>query len=738
MKKNLFLFLSVFLYLWFPSPVFGAYSTCVVSVSPSSVYAGSTTNITFNIENHHYSDSAPILWVKMIVPSDNFYIEGAGGDGSEIVKTVSIPVETSSDQVLSVTTGLNTAASANWTVLESTDADGANPTVCTGTLGTAIEASPSTLSISDVVATINSTTSVVITWNTTLAASSYVFYGKSDYSSIAFDTTPTTFHSITISGLSPGSTYMYYVQSSNESDTVSSTHSTFNTLAEPTSTPTPIASVITRTITTTTTTTITNTVVREITVTPTPTPLPDKILPVVTVNSDFSNPFTVSPLISGKAQDNIGISKIEYSVDNGKNWLSVEGVEGLGKKVINYSFTPAIYEDGNYKLRVRAKDMFGNIGYSKKYVLVIDRLPPQIGAVMFSIGAQVLLPNEEGIIFSLPNMNQKITLSAVGGPTSIDILSNKKNYSLSENEDNGLWSGILNFDKTGVYVLMAKAIDGANNITDRKMGTVAVLDWGKIASNDSDVTSGAVTLWYSDDQSQKFVVWDGKPYGQTNPQKITKNGEYGFFAPPGRYYLEVKSFGFKTLKTQIFTLTKSLPVTPQLKLEKSFTIKIGPFSIPLPSFSISKQTVSIKSPVIYKQAQPEIPILGNSFPNVNIYLNGDIVSALSFRGKPTVFTFISTWSPYVFEQLEAIREISADSSINVVPIVSQETSAVTDVFSKRGEYPFSIYSDPDGLLVKSFNLSFLPTSVFTDKERVVKKIKIGILTKEELLKDLSN
>jgi peroxiredoxin len=342
------------------------------------------------------------------------------------------------------------------------------------------------------------------------------------------------------------------------------------------------------------------------------------------------------------------------------------------------------------------------------------------------------------VIFTFPNIEQKITLSAVGGPTSVDIVSGNNTYPLIKNVDNGLWSGILSFSKAGIYELTAKAIDGAKNRTERKLNTVVALDSGKILEGNLPVTSGQVALWYLDSQTQRFALWDGESYGQSNPQAITKNGEYGFFAPAGTYYLEVKSFGFKTLRTEIFTLSETTPILADLKLEKSLSFNLGPLTIPLPDFSVSKQSVNIKSPAVPAGAKLTDNIVGTEPPNVDILLDSQNIPTISFLGKPTVFTFLSTWSPYASEQLKSLGELSGNSQINVVPVVSQESSTSVTVFRKRGGYSFPIYSDPDGLLVKPFSLSFLPTTIFIDRKGIVQKVKVGVLTSGELLENVVN
>lgn len=387
----------------------------------------------------------------------------------------------------------------------------------------------------------------------------------------------------------------------------------------------------------------------------------------------------------------------------------------------------------------------GNLGTSSTYILIIDRLPPQVGGVTYSIGPQPLIPDERGAIFTLSNVNQKITLSAIGGPIKISILISSESsgpvqtISLIKNSDSGLWSGNLKFSKPGIYFLDAKSIDGAENTTQRRIGTIAVLNSGKVVSGNSLVSSGTVTLWYFDSQTQRFVVWDGKPYGQDNPQKITKNGEYGFFVPYGKYYLEAKSYGYKTLKTEIFNLSVGMPIAVKLAPEKSPQIHLGPIVLALPSFSASMQGVSIVYPELSLDTNSVNNGVNEDFPNVDIYLSDQKVESISFRGKPTIYTFLSTWSPYISQQLKFLNEFSLENSeINIIPVISQESLTSTIVFGKRGEYSLPIYSDPDGLLVKPLDLSFLPTSVFVDRKGVVRKVKVGVVTKEEILDNIIN
>jgi hypothetical protein len=729
-----FFFALVFFALFLAKPTNAFAVACSVSVSSDPLNTGGSGILTFTIKNTT-EDGTGINYLKFTTPSNNFTITSTNGDyvtgatineaGTEDEVTLSgLGAFEEKQYFIGVSVGSSAVASASWTVQAANSETGEGAVNCEGSTGVSIiSAGQAVINISNVTASITSVTSS-ITWTTSVNTTGQVDYGPTDqYGSTATDTNLSTSHSVSLSGLLANTAYHFRVSSTDENGNVAQIVDNSFTTA------------VAGTITTTTTTAVTtaSTTSRAI---PTPKPLKDTVAPVISIDTEFEKPFLEAPKITGTSSDrgaiNVGVVSVEYSIDDGKNWLPVD--EGTTK----FEFTPTIFEDGNYKIKVRAKDKTGNTGYSSTKTMIIDRLPPQVGGVLFSIGPQVSMPAKDGSIFSLKSLNQKVTLSAVGGPTTIDIVASTKTFSLIKNSDSGLWSGVLSFDEPGTYELTAKAVDGAENRTERKLNTITVLDSGKIVSGNSLVTSGTVTLWYFDNQTQRFVIWDGSPYSQENPQKITKNGEYGFFAPSGKYYLEVRSFGFKILRTEIFNLDIGTPITAQLNLEKSFGLHFGSFAFPLPDFSVSTQSIIVKSPVASSRTEAGTNVVGKELPNVDLFLNAKKISTMSLMGKPAVFTFLSIWSPYGAEQLKSLSELSENSQINTVPIISQESSTFTSVFSKRGDYSFPIYSDPDGLLVKPLDLSFLPTNVFVDRKGIVRKVKVGILTKDELLENMIN
>lgn len=89
--------------------------------------------------------------------------------------------------------------------------------------------------ISNVVATVTSSTSVTITWTTDEPATSWVNYGESaSYGTVVGDSVLTTSHSVIITGLDEGTTYHFDVESADASgNSASSSDDTFTTSSNP-------------------------------------------------------------------------------------------------------------------------------------------------------------------------------------------------------------------------------------------------------------------------------------------------------------------------------------------------------------------------------------------------------------------------------------------------------------------------------------------------------------------------
>ncbi|MBU1029375.1 hypothetical protein KKE28_04180 [Patescibacteria group bacterium] len=62
-----------------------------------------------------------------------------------------------------------------------------------------------------------------------------------------------------------------------------------------------------------------------------------------------------------------------------------------------------------------------------------------------------------------------------------------------------------------------------------------------------------------------YGLWNGEPFGQSNPMMSRSNGDYGFIVQPGKYVVQAQKAGYRTKETMAFEVKNNL-VTRDLQL----------------------------------------------------------------------------------------------------------------------------------------------------------------------------
>ena len=560
-----------------------------------------------------------------------------------------------------------------------------------------------------------SNSSATLTWTTDQTATGLVSYGLTSGYGYSKTTSSGTSHSASLTSLSPSTTYHYQIQVTGEGGTNSSADATFTTSA---------ADVVTTTTTTVNTVTI-------ITPTPTPKPVVDTTPPSTTIKTDFSKPFTQSPTITGVTTDyganNVGVASISYSLDNGKNWTPVDSIQNVGKKTTSFDFTPSKLDDGNYTIKIKSTDLSGNTGYSKAYTLIIDRLPPEVGGSLFSVGPMILKPSANGAIYTIVGFPLKVTVSAVGGPTTMDLFLSNQSIPLNKNIENGLWNGILNIDSQGNFPINIKSVDGANNKTSRDLSRIVSLPAGTVVdTQNKPISNASVKIYVFEKNQNDFVLWDSQPYLQSNPQTTNNQGEYRKILPTGKYFIEVSAPGKQTQRTEIFELDVNSPVNQQFILKNASFFE-NFYAKTIKFYRSTDETRSKQSGILVGKSIPEFNLSSLDFPFSNT----------SILGKPTIISFVSTWEPQTSDQLNSLEKFKLkNDGVNTIAVVTQESVSKVNIFKKTGGYSIPIVADPDGILVLPLNIQSLPTHIFIDRKGIIKEAVVGFLNDTELLNEI--
>lgn len=736
LKKFLALLLATIIFSSFFHPLVtqAQITDCDAVFSPNQVNPGSTTTFTVTITN---GSAVRIRYLKLTRPSTNFTLDTITATNWTITQTANdftisggtINTGASRNFTLNNVIAANVnAPSANWIVAASDANDGSNPYSCTGTLGVQIGTPDTTppeisgISVSNI-----TTTSATVSWTTNELSDSRVDYGTSiSYGLNVTDSLLTTTHSINLTGLTAGTGYHFRIQSKDPSNNIaSSSDNTFLT-----------QSVSVAPIPTTTTSTISVTTTEE------PSVFTDVLPPNISLTTNFQVIYKETPTIVGTVSDNVAVVKIEYSTDGGANWLPVDTSVGLNTPQASFEFTPFGLPDGDYDIFVRAADPSENIGVSEKSVLVIDNLPPLIGPNMLSFGSQII-PTQSDTITAVIGVDEKITLGTIGGPTSLVIKASSTNnneikyFSLTQAGDPNLWSGILAFEKVGTYSLEATAIDGANNKTSKKLNTVVVNKPSQVLTKaQKPISEASVTINYFDEESSSWFVWDGATFGQSNPQTTGENGEFDFFLPTGKYYLNVKAKGYASKNSEIFEKKEPGPLAATIHLDKAISFQIGNWTLQLPNLSFSGIDIGVGSNLAKEVVDNNL--VGKVLPTFELPTTEKTsFNSLNLSGKPSLLTFVSTWSPATEEQIAQLQSLAGKSKYNIFVISSLESVEKVRAYKKIGNYNLNFLVDTNGNSLNQLSVLTQPAHIFLKRDLTIQYKTAGVLSEDQLRQRLN-
>jgi peroxiredoxin len=724
-------------------PAAAQVNSCQSNSTPELVQDNTDVTYVFNITNTDSSNH--IDWITITTPTSSFdilsnsadnwnsYIDATGAEftGGDLAPGAGLTLD------VEVNTGPFESGQFNWGIYAYGDSSSSGPgnLVCQDTTPTQMV--DNTPVISNVNLSNETPSTVQISWTTDRPATSQVNYGLDD--TYGYSTSPgrqlVTNHVVVLSSLQPNTGYHYQVVSTTPSGGESaSADNTFLTAEQPSSalpahnpTKTTYSAPLTSPI--------------GITITKPSDNMPPKIsltnLPPVTI-------FQTAPTLTGLASDAVAIQRIEYSVDGGQNWLPVNSAPGLNTPQTDFSFTPVNLPDGTYQVIVRAINDGGYSSSTPVLTIVLDRLPPITGGHLLALGPQLLVPNRQDAVTSIAGVDQKITLSAVGGPTEIEIsaepagtTSQSQQFSLTRSSDTQLWSGIVSIAEPGAYDLVSNTVDGAGVKLSQTIEAVNVLsDPHSFDKATGKYLPAKITLYYLDSDSHSWVVWDGSGYSENNPQSTDSHGNFKLFVPPGTYYLQAAAPGFETLTSSIFKINQSEPLTANLGLTPLHKISLGLTHLSLPSLAIN--TINPYLPPGTSLSGSLTRLIGQPLPDFNLVsTNGGSLSSADLLGRPTLVILGSTWSPMMSEQLPALSQLQADHNFNIVPIALQQSLGQVQAYCSIAGLNLNWLVDPDSSLTADFGSPYLPTELFVDRSGIIKQVVEGALSKAQIKNRLS-
>lgn len=715
---------------------------CTVNASPSTVMVNNDTSFSFAITN---TSTSSIEWVDIAAPGGGYFTVESGSANRWTANVTSGDVSFTNwaltpgrSQTFTVRAFPNApSGNMNWNVQASDDPGGASAIGCSGNTGIVITGPP--IQVSNVQATNITDSSATITWDTNDPGTSQVNYGlDSSYgSSTPQDNSLVTSHSVALTGLDADTAYHFQAVSNAaaNSSTDSSADNTFLTSMTPSSgggggggsggSTSPLPS-------------------RGIPILSHPV---ESTPPTVSITSQVPAVGKVEPTVSGVAADNVAVADVEFSTDGGANWLPVQQVSGLGTQNVSFSFQPVHLADGLYKLIVRATNTSGLTATTPVITFGMDRVNPAIGGNVVALGPQMMQPDGSGTVTTMTGVDQKITLSTIGGTTSMVINATNTQHPdqsqifyMTKIDGNGLWSGIVSFTHPGTYHMVANDTDAAGVVVSRTLNDYYVLPAATtVDAGNGHPVAANVKIYYYDNDSNSWVAWDASSFGQTNPVRTGKQGSFGLFLPAGKYYMTARAAGYRALNSSIFTLKQTTPVSAVLRLHKHHQLNLGLFHLSLDLPSFGDQAIQVDYAVLKSAANSkQSSLVGQPAPDFSVgATNGQTVNATDLLSKPTVISFEATWLPTAAEQIKALAQLQADPDLNVEPVAVQQSPAVAQAYANIAGLNLNWLIDPNGDLAKTYGAQSLPANYFVDRNGIIKKVVIGAMSKQQMLDDLA-
>jgi peroxiredoxin len=694
--------------------------SCNANINDSSVLAGSAVDFQVTITN---TGSSPINWIRVTQPSANFSFNSSYSPGWSDSGNNSYAYESGNSLMPGSTTivyinaqiNVGVSESANW-IVDVSDDGGASTSSCTGNLTTSISP-PSALNILDIWVNNLSSSSARINWTTDQPSTTKIRYGLDNNYTIDIpeNTILVTDHYVDLTSLSPGTIYYYMISGTDvDNNTVSSDGNTFTTLGMSEQSNVPVQ--------------------YKQNVNPANNGGQDKRPPTIQMSLP-SKVNKLAPQYVGLAVDDNGIALIEYSADNGLNWLVVDNINGLGGRQADFSFTPINLEDGDYLLLVRAVDVSGNSVTTESINLVIDNLAPHLGGIVIYLGSQVVSPGDVSDYEVIDDTDYRMTLGFVGGPNIVSVTAIKsentsvrQEFSMVKSTSTGLWSGSLVFQEAGRFSLQVQAEDGAGNKINTALRDIVVKSSARVMDNSGPIPGARVAVYTKELQTNSWILWDSQDYSQANPKNLQDDGSYNIFLPPGEYYLKFTAPSYKDVISNIFKLDQPTIVSKAVKMKKRPGVSVAGLDIriPWPSFRPSL-SIDIKS-------SPTSLVINNLYvPSFELKrTDNTTVSLISILGKPTIMIFGSTWGPVARQQMSVAQSIDAEQ-INVISIVSGESLSSISAYARQSDIRHGIVADIDNKLISQMPSSMLPTTYFINRQGVIEGMSSRLLTKQEMI-----
>ncbi|HRY60002.1 MAG TPA: Ig-like domain-containing protein [Patescibacteria group bacterium] len=443
------------------------------------------------------------------------------------------------------------------------------------------------------------------------------------------------------------------------------------------------------------------------------------------------------------------VAQTQYSLDNGANWITTLNVPPFDSTGGLFNFTALGLENGTYTVSVRMVDIRGDITTSIPCDFSVASGELVFGANQFVKSDAYSPVSANGVIQFAMGEPQTIYLEAKAatsayieatavpsfvntGKTKISS-SDTQRFNLVYDEGLELWKGNISFSSNGAYSLTGFV---ANSLTtySREINTAYVSSAAKVTdkSTGKPVAGAKTTVYVKNIDNDRFIIWNGSSYGQSNPSQTDENGSINLFLPRGDYYLEIKKDGYNSATSLITTISEYSSVNTSVQMSSSGSLIDQLFN--------SDNTTNF--PLIITPL-PEVSLLknGQDLPDIELTdSNGSGFNLFSKLDKKTTIIMVyNSWNTLAQEQLgifEALKKQLGDQ-YQYFPISTLEPTETSRSYIGRGDYGLEIYK-PSKKFFDDYSIISLPNFIILDENNKFIGSIVGPYSVTELVKMIND
>ena len=122
----------------------------------------------------------------------------------------------------------------------------------------------------------------------------------------------------------------------------------------------------------------------------------------------------------------------------------------------------------------------------------------------------------------------------------------------------------------------------------------------------------------------------------------------------------------------------------------------------------------------------EVNGLAPDFTLIN--LEGETITLSQFKGYPVMLNFWATWCGPCRNEMPYIQEVYKkwqDNSLMILTINNKEGSSTVHQFMQENDLSFPVLLDSDGNVFSKYEIRYIPTTFFIDKDGIIKDKRIG-------------